>query len=51
MGCRLPEDQFAEIRVYRDQDSVVLCRSVEKRSVARIRAEFERFNDIVSFFA
>ena len=29
MGCRLPEDEFAEIRVYRDQDSVVLGRSME----------------------
>ena len=29
MGCRLSENEFAEIRVYRDQDSVVLGRSVE----------------------
>lgn len=29
MGCLLPEDQFPEIRVYRDQDSVVLGRSME----------------------
>lgn len=29
MGCRLSEDEFAEIGVYRDQDSVVLGRSME----------------------
>ncbi len=29
MGCRLPEDELAEIRVYRDQDSVVLGRPME----------------------
>ncbi len=29
MGCRLPEDELAEIRVYRDQDSIVLGRPME----------------------
>ena len=29
MGCRLPEDELAEIRIYRDQDSILFGRSME----------------------
>lgn len=45
------EDQRAEVRVNRHENSVLLLRELEKSSVARIDPERGSFNDVMTFSA